>query len=220
MPKLSKAAATERRQDLITVAEQLFLIQGYENTTVNQIIDSLNLAKGTYYYHFRSKEDILIAVSDKLISDTREKLVAIHKQNDMDVLWRVREFLSIFHDDFYRNRTIWKLVYHDNNVAMHKQVTKIGGKRFTPLLTDVLQEGMDKDLIHVPHARETAQLLISVFDIFSYQLCCARGHDKRVRIFESLRYFIGQILGKDCIPEFKSSEEFKRKLRNTTPAES
>jgi AcrR family transcriptional regulator len=201
----------ERRRDLIDVAARLFLKQGYENTTVNQIIDSLNLAKGTYYYHFQSKEDILIAVSDKLISETREKLVAIHRQDDKDVLWRIRAMLSIFHDDFYRNRTIWKLVYHDHNAAMHKQVTKIGGKRFTPLLTDVLQEGIDKGLIHVPHAHETAQVLISIFDIFSNQLCAARGHDKRVRIFETLRYLIGQILGNDCIPEFRSSEEFKRK---------
>lgn len=211
MPRLSKSAAKGRRQDLIDVAARLFLKQGYENTTVNQIINSLNLAKGTYYYHFKSKEGILIAVSEKLISDTQKKLVAIHKQNDKDVLWRIREILSTFHDDFYRNRTIWKLVYHDNNVAMHKQVTKIGSKRFTPLLTDVLQEGMEKDLIHVPHARETAQVLISIFDIFSYQLCSTRGYDKRVRIFETLRYLIGQILGKDCIPEFKSSKEFKRK---------
>lgn len=211
MPRLSKSAAKQRRQDLIDVAAQLFLKQGYENTTVNQIINSLSLAKGTYYYHFKSKGDILIAVSDKLISDTQKKLVAIHKRNDKDVLWRIREILSIFHDDFYRNRTIWKLVYHDSNVAMHKQVTKIGSKRFTPLLTDVLQEGMEKDLIHVPHARETAQVLISIFDIFSYQLCSTRKHEKRVRIFETLRYLIGQILGKDCIPEFKSSKEFKRK---------
>jgi AcrR family transcriptional regulator len=142
MPRLSKAAAKKRRQDLITVAAQLFLKQGYENTTINQIINKLNLAKGTYYYHFQSKEDILIAVSDKLISDTQKKLVAIHKQNEKDVLWRIREILSIFHDDFYQNRTIWKLVYHDNNIAMHKQVSKIGARRFTPLITDVLQEGM------------------------------------------------------------------------------
>ena len=211
MPRLSKTAAMERRQDLINIAAQLFLKQGYESTTVNQIIGSLNLAKGTYYYHFQSKEDILIAVSDKLIGDTRKKLVAIHRQNDKDVLWRIREILSIFHDDFYRNRNIWKLVYHDKNVAMHKHVTKIGAKRFTPLLTDVLQEGKDKGLIQVPHAHETAQVLIAIFDIFSYQLCAARGHDKRVRIFETLRYLIGQILGKECIPEFKSSKEFKRK---------
>jgi AcrR family transcriptional regulator len=211
MPRLSKAAILERRQELITVAAQLFLKQGYENTTVQQIIDSLNLAKGTYYYHFQSKEDILIAVSDKLISDTRTKLIAIHKQNDKDVLWRIREILSIFHDDFYRNRKIWKLVYHDKNIAMHKQVTKIGGKRFTPLLTDVIREGMEKDLVHVPHAHETAQALISIFDIFSRQLCSSRGHDKRVRIFETLRYLIGQILGENCVPEFKSSNEFLRK---------
>ena len=195
----------ERRRELVAIAEQLFLKQGYENTTVNQIIGTLNLAKGTYYYHFRSKEDILIAVSDKLISDTRQKLRAVHRRKDKDVLWRVRKILSIFHDDFYRNRAIWRLIYSDNNLAMHKQVSRMGAKGFTPLLTDVLQEGKDKNLIGVPHAHETAQVLISLFDIFSRQLCAARDHDKRVRIFETLRFMIGQILGKDCVPEFQTS---------------
>ena len=210
MPRLSKEAARERRQELVAIAEQLFLKQGYENTTVNQIIGSLSLAKGTYYYHFQSKEDILIAVSDKLISDTREKLLAIHKQTDKDVLWRIRKMLNIFHDDFYRNRAIWKLIYDDKNVALHKQVSRIGAKSFTPLLTDVLQEGKEKNLVHIPHAHETAQVLISMFDIFSLQLCFARGHDRRARIFETLRYMIGKTLGPDCVPEFIGSQEFDR----------
>ena len=169
----------------------------------------MNLAKGTYYYHFRSKEDILIAVSDRLISETRQKLSEAHRLKDKDALWRIRDMLSIFHDDFYRNQAIWKLVYHDKNVALHKQVSRIGAARFTPLLEDVLQEGIDQQLIQVPHAHETAQVLISLFDIFSRQLCVARGHDKRVRIFETLRYMIGQILGKDCVPEFRSAGELE-----------
>ena len=147
MPILSKAAAHERRHDLITVAQELFLTQGYDNTTVNQIIATLNLAKGTYYYHFRSKEDILIAVSERLLGNTQEKLRAAHQRRDMDVLWRIREMLSIFHDDFYRNRAIWTLVYDDSKIALHKQVSEIGAKKFTPLLEDVLQEGIDERLI-------------------------------------------------------------------------
>jgi len=209
MPRLSKAAADDRRRELITIAEQLFLQQGYENTTVNQIIGRLNLAKGTYYYHFRSKEDILIAVSDKLLHDTRQKLLEVHKQTETDVLWRIRTMLKIFRDDFVRNRGIWKLIYQDNNVAMHKQVSKIGAKSFTPLLTDVLQEGKDKNLVRVPHAREMAQVLIALFDIFSLQLCLARGRDKRVRISETLQYMIGQILGTDCIPDSGTCEDPK-----------
>lgn len=201
MPRLSKTAEMERRYQLIAIAEQLFLKNGYENTTVKQIVDSLNLAKGTYYYHFRSKADILIAVSEKLTGETQEKLRAVHRQ-DGDVLWQIGEILSIFHDDFYRNRAIWKLVYHDNNAAMHKQVTKTAGKLFVPLLTDVLQEGIDNNRIDIPHAKETAEVLISLFDVFSRQLCFSRGHERRIRIFETLRFVTGRLLGEECIPDF------------------
>ena len=207
MPRLSKTAEMERRQQLIASAEQLFLKNGYENTTVNQIANSLNLAKGTYYYHFRSKEDILIAVSDKLTGDTQEKLRAVHSHNDQDISWQIGEILHIFHDDFYRNRAIWKLVYHDNNAAMHNQVTKTAAQQFTPLFTAVLQEGIDNKVIDIPHAQETAEMLISLFDAFSRQLCFSRNHERRVRIFETLRFTVMRLVGEKCIPEFEQPSQ-------------
>lgn len=42
----------------------------HDHTTVDRLVGEVNISKGTYYYHFDSKEDLLIAVGDKLISDT------------------------------------------------------------------------------------------------------------------------------------------------------
>ncbi len=51
---------------IIDVSLKLFLEKGYENTSVQDIINGLGgLSKGAIYHHFKSKEDILAAVSDK-----------------------------------------------------------------------------------------------------------------------------------------------------------
>ena len=202
MPRLSDTAKLERRDRLVAVAEQLFLKNGYENTTVNQMVDELGMAKGSYYYHFQSKEDILVAVSERLISSTRDKLLGIRKQGDKDITWRIREVLAAFQEDFFRNKTVWKHVYHDRNAAMDKQVRKIAGKNFTPLLARMLDEANEQGRLDIPHTYEAAEVLMTLFDLSSRQLSARVDRGKRARIFETLRYMIGHILSEECIPDF------------------
>ncbi len=205
MPRLSKSAGLQRREALVSVAEKLFLKNGYENITVSQLTDSLDLAKGTFYYHFKSKENLLVAVSERLIINTHRKLEEAHERSDKSPMWQLREMLSILHDDFYRNRAIWKLVYDDRNISMHRKVAKAAGKRMTPLLADVLYEAREARLIDTPHPKETAEVLINMFDLFSRQLCARASHERRVRIFETLRFVLARVLGEKAIPEFQGT---------------
>jgi len=53
-----------RKNELLDTAQELFFTQGYEQTTVETIIQKVGVSKGTFYYYFKSKEDLL----DKLPS--------------------------------------------------------------------------------------------------------------------------------------------------------
>ena len=48
-----------KKQEFINTAEELFCRNGYESTSVQDIIDSLNTSKGSFYHHFISKEALL-----------------------------------------------------------------------------------------------------------------------------------------------------------------
>jgi AcrR family transcriptional regulator len=203
MPRLSKAAAQKREARIVELAERLFIKNGYDSTTVDQIVGEMRLAKGTYYYHFDSKEDLLIAVSEKLIFDTSAKLLAVYNQKDQDIIWRIRNVLKTYHDDFYRNKDIWRHVYHSRNAALYNRVAHICAKRFTPILEDLLSEAMTAERLRIPHPHETAESLLVLFDLTSKQLCAKTDHARRVRIFETFRYLLERILCKECIPEFE-----------------
>ena len=59
-----------RRAEIMDAAMQLFIEQGYTNTTTQDIVDKVNISRGLLYYHFKNKEDILYCLveqySDKL----------------------------------------------------------------------------------------------------------------------------------------------------------
>ena len=62
----------KRKQELLKIAYELFLSRGYENTSVDEIIAKAQIAKGTYYYYFPSKEQMLEDVIDMMIESEAE----------------------------------------------------------------------------------------------------------------------------------------------------
>ena len=61
-----------RREEILDAAQELFESKGYEQTSTTDIMKKVGIAKGTLYYHFASKEEILDALLDEM-TDQMEK---------------------------------------------------------------------------------------------------------------------------------------------------
>ena len=69
---------------ILEVAFRLFMEKGYEHTSIQDIIDNLGgLSKGAIYHHFKSKEDILAAVTDKMTEESNKMLAVIRDCTDL-----------------------------------------------------------------------------------------------------------------------------------------
>ena len=51
--------AEERKEEILDAAEKMFAMKGFDNTSTGDILDAVGIARGTLYYHFKSKEEIL-----------------------------------------------------------------------------------------------------------------------------------------------------------------
>lgn len=70
---------------ILETSLRLFMEKGYENTSIQDIIDNLGgLSKGAIYHHFRSKEDILVAVTDKMTEESNRMLARIRDRSDLN----------------------------------------------------------------------------------------------------------------------------------------
>ena len=67
----------ERKEQLLQTAYELFLSKGYESVSVDEIIKKAGIAKGTYYYYFKSKEETLEEVIDMMIAKEAVKAAAM-----------------------------------------------------------------------------------------------------------------------------------------------
>ena len=88
---------TEER--ILEAAQRLFLEKGYDNTTIQDIVDQLGgLTKGAVYHHFKSKEEILNAVSDRMFFQNNP-FEAVKRRKDLNGLEKLREAARLNQSD-------------------------------------------------------------------------------------------------------------------------
>lgn len=68
------------RELITTAADRLFYERGYEHTSFSDIADAVGISRGNFYHHFKSKDEILDAVIDLRLDNTRAMLEAWERQ--------------------------------------------------------------------------------------------------------------------------------------------
>ena len=75
---------------ILDTAMRLFMEKGYEHTTIQDIVDQLDVTKGAVYHHFKSKEDILNAAIDRESEPLMRLLVQIRDDPRMTGLEKMQ----------------------------------------------------------------------------------------------------------------------------------
>lgn len=154
-------SAEDRRHEILDTAEELFAYQGYENTSVQQILNRIGIAKGTFYYHFKSKEEVMDGVinriNDRLLSAARQVLM----NQDLTVHEKIfQAIMSLKLDTPFSDEIIAQL-HKPQNALMHQKIQAAMIKGVTPIIADILQEGIDQGTFHTPYPYESAEMLIT-----------------------------------------------------------
>lgn len=84
----------DTREIIVEAADVLFYQQGFDATSFADIAKAVNISRGNFYYHFKSKDEILAAVIDLRRMKTRA-LLQHWEQQDESALERIRSFIRI-----------------------------------------------------------------------------------------------------------------------------
>jgi AcrR family transcriptional regulator len=153
-----------RRKELIDAAEELFRDKGCEETSVSDIVKKVGVAQGTFYYYFKSKDGILDAVLDHYLRDHLELTVkGIIADGSLDAMQKLQRVIDATLTFQTGKKNMIEFLHSDKNLVSHQKYMVKVRDTFVPLITQLLEEGMDEGLFVVPYPRETVELLLVMF---------------------------------------------------------
>jgi AcrR family transcriptional regulator len=156
--------AEVRREELLVVATDLFIDRGYERTSIERITTEAGVAKGTFYLYFESKQDLLAQIVEAYGDELRKQLVVELASEEGDAVAMLRRFFA-FSAQFEASRgemtlEISRALYRVENLALRVGILESAFTHSLPILTGIMQQGMDQGVFDVSDAAETASILL------------------------------------------------------------
>ena len=129
-----------KRNEILDCAEQLFMMRGYELTTVNAILKKVGIAKGTFYYYFTSKEEVMDAVIMRIVwkeSDYAKQILTNEEMTPIEKL-----VASLFRKPKSNaKKTIVERLSQANNALMKQRALQRTLEIVCPIYAEIVNEG-------------------------------------------------------------------------------
>ena len=149
-----------RKQELLKIAYGMFISRGYENTSVDDIIEEAGIAKGTYYYYFESKEQMLEEVIGMMIDQETEAARQLIR-NDIPVLQKIVAIVASVRPN-QEEHPIEGALMKPENILMHAKIKRRLLETVVPLLSEVVEEGIAQGVFSCDNVPERVRMLLVI----------------------------------------------------------
>ncbi|MBN2016735.1 MAG: TetR/AcrR family transcriptional regulator [Candidatus Cloacimonetes bacterium] len=155
-----------RKNEILDVAQNLFYTQGFDKTSINQIIDEIGIAKGTIYHYFKSKYELLDAVVERLIFQMKDAVQPILLNSDLTPIQKFNMvFKAIGQIKFERREfmiDLLKVMTRDENVILHQKMVARSIDFLSPVLSTIIKEGVLQNCFNCEYPDEVAIYIIGL----------------------------------------------------------
>jgi AcrR family transcriptional regulator len=161
----------ERYNQFLDTAQGLFFTQGYDSTSVQVIINAMNVSKGAFYHYFDSKTDLLEAIVFRLSEYMVSQLDDIISKSDLDVIEKLRLFFAKIENWKIDNKEAMletgRVLLMDTNTLLRSKMQDRGQQVFVPLLTKIIEQGANENTFTVEYSLATAQMILKMAEVIS-----------------------------------------------------
>lgn len=147
-------------EKILEVSERLFLEKGYDSTTIQDIVDELGgLTKGAIYHHFKSKEDIMDALGDRMFIHNNPFEV-LKKRDDLTGLEKIRQAMIMNQSNENQVELTMQAIPLLKNPQVLVKMLESNRKVLVPYWLELIEEGQKDGSIQTEYPREMAEFLV------------------------------------------------------------
>lgn len=187
----------ERLHEILDTAQRLFAEKGYGKCTVNDILNEIGIAKGTFYHYFKSKEEVLDAIIDRAAGQVLERAQKVAANPNFSPEEKLYHIFMTMRMDGEADTMLIEEMHRMENALMHQKSLTTIVTLTVPVLAAVIEEGNRSGVFCCDYPKEYMQIFmasaVTLLDdgIFGFSPEQQRG------IFKALIFTLGKMLGFD-----------------------
>jgi len=160
---------TGRRQQIIEAASRVFLRKGFDQTTISDVTDQLQIGRSTLYLYFRDKRDLFLECIDSMFNSifTSEMWDEIRQEEDaLRRLWKRAEITLKVSPDFFAILHLLRSCFRDESLQLEAKAREIYRRVLAPVKSD-LERGIRQGVVRDFDANLMSYVLLGAIEALS-----------------------------------------------------
>jgi len=161
-----------KRKEILDAAQRLIYTKGYEQMSIQDLLNELKISKGAFYHYFKSKNDLLEALIDQITEEAEPIIAPIANDPNLPAL----EKLHRFFDTAARWKTARKEYllllmegwYVDENALMREKAQNRMIEHFSPMLAGIIRQGIAEGVMNSSFPDQMASLAFALLVSMGY----------------------------------------------------
>lgn len=150
-----------RLNEILDAAELLFVEKGYEKATINDILGKVGIGKGTFYYYFKSKEEVMDGVIRRMINFAVSAATEIAKSPSLLAHEKFKQIIRAVNLSENPSGKVIHELHSPSNAQMHQKSISQSILAIAPILGGVVKQGIREGIYHVEYPEETMEFLLA-----------------------------------------------------------
>lgn len=160
-----------RRNEILDVARGLFYQKGYEQTSIQDIIAEIGIAKGTFYHYFGSKLDLLDAIIEQMMAHILQQLQPLVADEQLSALEKFNRYFATAERWKVENKAFFLgivRIWHSDDNAIFRDKTKAASLQgVLPELAKIIEQGIAEGSFVASAPLEIAEIVMGISHNFS-----------------------------------------------------
>jgi AcrR family transcriptional regulator len=165
LARVTKSAEV-RQDELLDIAERLFMERGYDTTPVQAIIDAAGIAKGTFYHHYPSKSALLDGVLGRMTARILGGIQVVLASPGLDAATKFRIAFSRSGQFKTEHRAVLiqmhRALRSEANAALYARMIRESMALLLPIVTGLIQQGVAEGIFHTRYPAQAARIMVEI----------------------------------------------------------
>ncbi|WP_010096316.1 TetR/AcrR family transcriptional regulator [Ornithinibacillus scapharcae] len=175
--------AEERKNEILDAADELFGTKGFDGTTTKDILEKVGIARGTLYYYFQSKEEIMDALIERYATNLLNTANFIAKDKSIPILERIVHVVLSLNISGSSSLEIMEHIHKPQNALMHQKIEKVMITGVPPILARIIEEGIEQGVFNTPFPYECMEMVVTYMNtVFDHDMVPMTQEERTKRL--------------------------------------
>ena len=155
-----------KRREILDAAQRLVLTKGYEQMSIQDILDDMRISSGAFHHYFDSRKALLDAIIERIKQESEKPLLLIIHDPSLSAIEKLQGFFDTLDRLRIANKAevvkLMRVWYIDDNALVRLKVDEAVLQQRAPLLTEIVRQGVREGIFTTAYPHYAGEVILSL----------------------------------------------------------